>query len=155
MFAFHAVLEDVPSNYRDSLARMAEFLAAIVSEGGDLPFLGDDDGGRFFHPYGPRSRFARASLALASLLTGTRYFAFDRRDLAEIGLWWLGPDRCTMPLGEVQAQSSRRFEDTGIVAIRRGPIVALFDAGPFGPGVPATAIPIRSRSSLPSVNRKY
>ncbi len=52
------------------LASMAEFLASIMSDSGDLPFLGDDDGGRFFSPYGMRSRFARATLATASLLLG-------------------------------------------------------------------------------------
>jgi len=134
MFTFHAVLEDVPASYRDSLARMAEFLAALVSESGDLPFLGDDDGGRLFHPYGPRPRFARASLAAASLLTGKRFFSYTEHDLAEIALWWLGPERCATPRGEVQAQSFRVFEDAGIVVFRRGPVLALFDAGHFGPG---------------------
>ncbi len=31
-------------------------------------------------------------------------------------------------------KSSRVFQDTGIVVMRSGPVVALFDAGPFGPG---------------------
>ena len=53
---------------------MAEFLASIANEDGEIPFLGDDDGGRFFPPYGPRSRFARATLATASLLAGKRFF---------------------------------------------------------------------------------
>jgi Heparinase II/III-like protein/Heparinase II/III N-terminus len=133
MFAFHAVLEPVPPPYVEKLARMTEFLAAIVSQDGSLPFLGDDDGGRFFHPYGRRWRFARASLAVASLLTGARYFTFNESDLAEIAMWWLGPERCATPPAESVTLSSRAFQDSGIVVVRRGPVVAAFDAGPFGP----------------------
>lgn len=134
MFAFHAVLEETPADYREKFVRMAEFLAAIVAQDGSLPFLGDDDGGRFFHPYGVRPRFARATLAVASLLGGTSYFDYDRQDLAEIALWWLGPERCAAPRAGPPEKSSRVFPDTGIVVMRSGSLVALFDAGPFGPG---------------------
>ena len=135
MFAFHGVLEDVPASYRDNLARMAEFLAAIVSTGGDLPFLGDDDGGRFFHPYGPRLRFARASLASASVLVGKHFFAYGEKDLDEIALWWFGPERCVADLAERNPRNAGEvFGVAGLVAMRRGPVVALFDAGSFGPG---------------------
>ncbi len=134
MFAFHALLEDVSADYRESLARMAEFVASIVSEGGDLLVLGDDDGGRFFHPHGPRPRFARASLAVASVLTGERFFEYDERDLAEIAMWWIGPEGCRRTPDESVELQSRVFADTGIVVMRHGPVAALFDAGPFGPG---------------------
>jgi hypothetical protein len=70
---------------------MAEFLASITSEDGQLPFLGDDDGGRFFFPYGPRSRFARATLATTCLLPGKRFFLYSPPDTEEIALWWLWP----------------------------------------------------------------
>ena len=132
MFAFHAVLEDVPPPYREKLSRMAEFLASIVSDSGDLPFLGDDDGGRFFSPYGPRARFPRATLATASFLAGKRFFPFTQGDMGEIALWWLGCDRCKIIPADSLASESCAFEDSGIVVLRRGPICALFDAGPFG-----------------------
>ena len=134
MFAFHAALEDVPASYRDALARMAEFLASIVTGNGDLSFTGDDDGGRFFFPYGDRSRFARATLAVISVLVGKRFFPYTAEDLDEIALWWLGPERCSQKLAELATRTSRAFPDTGIVVFRRDPIVALFDAGPFGAG---------------------
>jgi Heparinase II/III-like protein/Heparinase II/III N-terminus len=134
MFVFHAVLEEVPESYRAGLSRMAEFLASIVSDSGDLPFLGDDDGGRFFSPYGPRSRFARATLATASLLVGNRFFTYNQLDIDEIALWWLGPERCKNRIVQMPNRGSQAFQDTGIVFIRRSPIRALFDAGPFGPG---------------------
>lgn len=134
MFAFHAVLEDVPPSYRDGLARMAEFLGSIVSDGGDLGYLGDDDGGRFFSPFGSRSRFARATLGTTSCLLGKRFFPFKQHDVDEVALWWLGPDRCAINSADTFEPKSRAFEDSGIVVMRRGPVCALFDAGPFGPG---------------------
>jgi hypothetical protein len=135
MFLFHAAIEEVPASYSDGISRIAEFLASIVSHTGDLPFLGDDDGGRFFSPYGVRSRFAHGTLAAATVLTGRRFFAYDDRDLAEIAMWWLGPERCKRALSdEWNPRAIDRFEDTGIVVFRRGPVFALFDAGPFGPG---------------------
>jgi len=134
MFAFHAVLDEVPASYRETLTTMAEFLAGVTTDSGDLPFLGDDDGGRFFSPYGPRNRFARATLAAASVLARKRFFHFTPSDVDEIALWWLGPDRCKTVLANSSGPKSRLSEDTGIVVFRRGPVVALFDAGSFGQG---------------------
>jgi hypothetical protein len=134
MFAFHAVLEDVSPGYLERLARMAKFLGAIASDNGDLPFLGDDDGGRFFHPYGARPRFARASLAASSILSGKRFFPYEDRDLAEIAMWWLGPERCAAQIPQLQQPEFQVFQDTGIITFRRGPLLVMFDAGPFGPG---------------------
>ena len=133
MFAFHAVLEDVPEQYRDGLGRMAKFLASITSVSGELPFLGDDDGGRFFSPFGPRPLFARATLATLSLLLGEQFFRYSRHDMDEIALWWLGPKSCKSLSNAALEVQTRRFEDSGIVVMRRGPVCALFDAGPFGP----------------------
>ena len=133
MFSFHAVLEDVPESYRDGLARMAEFLASITSASGELPFLGDDDGGRFFSPFGQRSRFARATLATTSWLAGKRFFPYAQHDVDESAFWWMGPDRRAIDTAAALEPRSRVFEDSGIAVMRRGPVCALFDAGPFGP----------------------
>ncbi len=66
MFRFHALLEEPSERYRIALQCMAEFLLAIMGSARRLPFFGDDDGGRFFHPYGPRDEFGRRSLDEAS-----------------------------------------------------------------------------------------
>ena len=135
MFAFHAVLEDVLESYREGLSRMAAFLGSIVSDGGQLTFLGDDDGGRFFSPYGPRSRFARGTLAASGVLTGKSFFNYDDGDADEIAMWWLGPERCHGVLSDKRKPRVMDvFKDTGIVVFRRGRALALFDAGPFGSG---------------------
>lgn len=63
LFLLHArIAGDAPPWFHQKLARMAEFLDALVSSKGLMPFLGDDDGGRLFHPYGDRRRFARETL---------------------------------------------------------------------------------------------
>ena len=134
MFLFHAVLEDVPESYHDGLSRMANFLASMLSDASTVTFLGDDDGGRFFYPFGPRSRFARATLATASLLLTKPFTIYTPRDADEIALWWLGPERCKIQHSEVPERGSQVFGDAGLVVMRRGPVLALFDAGPFGPG---------------------
>jgi hypothetical protein len=134
MFAFHAALEDVSPSYRDGLAKMAEFLASITNDRGELSFLGDDDGGRFFSPYGQRGRFGRATLATVSLLLGKCFFPFSQQDIGEIALWWLGSEYSKHPVDDAPHHSSRAFVDSGIVVIRRADVHALFDAGPFGPG---------------------
>jgi hypothetical protein len=63
MFLFHAALAGMPPEFRPRLERMAQYLADLQGPSGTLPFLGDDDGGRLFHPYGPRERFGQATLA--------------------------------------------------------------------------------------------
>ncbi len=118
--------------YRNGLSRMTDFLAAIVNADGVLPLLGDDDGGRLFHPYGERKRFARGTLATASPMTGNPAFAYSEHDAAEIAMWWLGPEKCreaAPPTG----RKSQAFADAGVVTLHRGQISALFDAGPMGP----------------------
>ncbi len=134
MFLFHALLELVTNDYLDGLRRMTEFLAAIVLPDGSLPFIGDDDGGRLFHPYGERSRFAIASLATTSLFLGKKYFSYSSCDVQPIATWWLGPEKCNVPLPSAPESQSQVFSDSGIVAMKHGDIGALFDAGPFGPG---------------------
>ena len=68
MFLFHAIQADASPAYRAKLERMAEYLHAILGPQRTLSFVGDDDGGRFFHPFGRRARFGRATLATCSVL---------------------------------------------------------------------------------------
>lgn len=131
-FLLHALLEDVTDEYRNGLLRMTNFLAAIVNADGVLPLLGDDDGGRLFHPYGERKRFARGTLATASLITGKAAFAYSERDAHEIAMWWLGPEKCREAVPPASERKSQAFADSGLVALHRGKISALFDAGPMG-----------------------
>jgi hypothetical protein len=133
-FLFHAVLEETPPSFRGKTASMARFLAALLGPARELPFLGDDDGGRFFHPYGPRSRFARASIATASALLDLE-LPYEPEELWEQAFWWLGPGvlRRTARPPRLTVQS-QLFPDAGLAVLGHGGLQAIVDAGPFGPG---------------------
>ena len=63
LFLLHYQLAGRPGEFEPVLRKMAGFLASIVGPDELLTCFGDDDGGRLFHPYGPRDRFAQATLS--------------------------------------------------------------------------------------------
>ena len=106
MFLFHAQLAGATQEERVILGRMTSFMQALLGPNGELPFLGDDDGGRLQHPYGPRALFARDTLRAANEFLG----------------------------GIPDDPGSRLFDDAGIAVMQSGDRQILLDAGPFGPG---------------------
>ena len=130
MFLFHHSIEPLLEVGR--LGAMAEFLTAIIGADGTVPFIGDDDGGRLFHPFGPRKGFARATLATSSVLLGREYYCYSDRDLLEQAIWWIGPRVRTVRRTPSTA-SSKCFSQSGIVTMRSDDIRVLVKAGPFGP----------------------
>ena len=88
MFLFHAIVSK-PSARLRALTRKAEYLDALAGVGQSLPLLGDDDGGLFFHPYGPRAGFATG--ASCGVLLNRPGWVRGKENLYEQGVWWLGP----------------------------------------------------------------
>jgi hypothetical protein len=134
MFLFYYLLSERPAALRPKLERMAGYLDALAGPVRELPFLGDDDGGRLFHPYGPRDRFARATLGLSGvLLDRPEWTCCAAEDFAEIANWWIGPKR---PAASSRAKppSSELFKQSGIARLSAGDRQIIMDAGPFGPG---------------------
>ena len=129
MFLFHALLSQPSAEYRASLVRMADFLQALLGPERRLPFLGDDDGGRWFHPYGPRDEFGRATLAACSVYLGQDW-TYETEDLYPQAAWFLGRTTGSAK----RTQESRLFPDSGLAALLTERSQVLFDAGPFGPG---------------------
>jgi hypothetical protein len=110
MLLFAALMEEMPPDYSAKLGRMADYLDALMGPQRRLPFLGDDDGGRLFHPYGARDCFG-------------------------IGQGWFGSDQSHDRKGVVvPQQKSRLFEDAGIAIMQSGDTQLIADAGPMGPG---------------------
>jgi Heparinase II/III-like protein/Heparinase II/III N-terminus len=107
MFLWHELLAETSARYKDKLLRMAEYLAALLGPGETLPLIGDDDGGRLFHPYGKRAGFARATLAATGALA-------------------------VKPVS--RANRSRQFPDAGMAVMTAGDIQIIVKAGAFGPG---------------------
>ena len=126
------LLEGRPERFRPKIERMAEYLHALMGPSRRLPFLGDDDGGGWFHPYGPRNQFGRATLATCSVLFDRFDWPRLSEDLSEQAAWWLGPC-AALPLQVVEPQS-RWFADAGIAVLRSGDVQAIVKAGPFGSG---------------------
>lgn len=136
MFLFHAILlgPDSPDSaiYAGKLARMAVFLDAIIGPSGVLPFLGDDDGGRFFHPYGPRDRFALATLASCGAFLNRPDWIRDASYLDEQAAWWLDPEtRQSQPSA---VSHSVLFPDCGLAVMAARDVQLIVDTGSFGPG---------------------
>jgi heparinase II/III-like protein len=132
MFLLHAILAKPDREYMDKLEKMAEYLNAVLGPSRILPFLGDDDGGRLFHPYGDRSHFARATMATASIVLDRRHWRWDAADLHEQAAWWLGAGVLDRNPGEAKWES-RLFSDAGVAAMLAGTNQVVFDAGGFGP----------------------
>jgi hypothetical protein len=126
------LLEGRPERFRPKIERMAEYLHALMGAEGRLPFLGDDDGGRWFHPYGPRDKFGRATLATCSLLFDRADWPCEGEDMAEQAAWWLGPS--TAAARQAKTPQSRLFADAGVAVLRAGDVQVIAKAGPLGAG---------------------
>lgn len=132
MFLWHAILAKPDSDYMERLEKMADYLHAVMGSSRILPFLGDDDGGRLFHPYGARDRFGRATLATASAVLNRTNWQWAAEDLDEQAVWWLGADVLKRASGEGKWES-RLFSDAGVATLASGGNQVIFDSGSFGP----------------------
>jgi Heparinase II/III-like protein/Heparinase II/III N-terminus len=130
-FVFHYLLEGRPAAYVPKLRRMAEFLRAILGPARLLTCFGDDDGGRLFHPYGPRDQFGRATLATCGALFPEESLPFELEDIAPQCAWWLG---VTGNAAVSANPETRLFPNSGLAVIARGDVHILIDSGPFGSG---------------------
>ncbi|HSB13003.1 MAG TPA: alginate lyase family protein [Bryobacteraceae bacterium] len=135
MFLFHQILCETDAGYTGKLRRMAEYLAALMGDTGKVPMLGDDDGGRFFHPYGAREHFGRATLATCAVLFDRPEWLADRAAIGEQAAWWLGGESLDNPRTAAPVSSlARLFPDAGVAIIQDEGLHIICDAGPFGSG---------------------
>ena len=131
MLLFHAVLAKPPEQYLSKLARMADYLDALLGHDRRLPFLGDDDGGRWFFPYGKRDEFGRATLATCSALLRRNDWQCEEGDFHSQACWWLD---CAAVANPESIFASRLFPDAGIAILRGASCKVIVDAGPFALG---------------------
>lgn len=128
--------EAIP-HFTDAVTRLAEFARTVADNGGLLPLIGDDDGGRLWPITGRACHDVRDSLALAGVVLG-------RSDLAPWEVpeeaFWVG-GRTTVeraaaiegghPMGP--SAPSRTFPDSGYVVARDASGGhAVFDVGAHG-----------------------
>lgn len=129
MLLFHAVFRPPSPEHRDRLGRMGEFLHAMLGPSGEIPFFGDDDGGRFFHPFGRHSAYGRATLATCSVFLKRAGWGYSEDDLREQAAWWLGETEGS----SAGLWESKLFPEAGLAAMASGDTQLVADAGPFGP----------------------
>ncbi len=131
-FMFYRVLAKPPAAYAERLRRMAEYLDALIGASGTLPLIGDDDGGRLFHPYGERVQFGRATMATAAVLFHHPAWVRDPADLDCQAAWWLGaPALAAKPASPAESQL---FPDAGVAVMTSRDTHIVIKAGPFGEG---------------------
>ena len=134
MFLFGAILMDSTESYREGLRRMADYVAALMGPAGVLPLIGDDDGGRLFHAFGPPGQFGRATLATTAAFLQRRDLPFGAADSMVQAVWWLGPDACRESSPVPRRASTQLFSDAGMVILAEGEAHVTVDCGPFGAG---------------------
>lgn len=116
--------------FADASDRLATFTRTIAADDGQLPRLGDDDGGMLWPLTGRPCGDVRDSLSVAAAVLG-------RADLAPWGtceevLWIAGPD-AGVPPGAAAPLATRLLSPTGyFVARDDSGSHAVFDVGPHG-----------------------
>ena len=131
-FLFHMLLHPVSRRYREGLRRMAVYARSLLGPGWRIPLIGDDDGGRLFHPYGVRAEFGRATMATCSVVFEQPEWLRDPADLFDQTLWWLGPAVLAQSCGPAEPSLSVRYPHSGTVCMQHGDGQAIIDSGPFG-----------------------
>ncbi len=136
MFLFHLLLDpDVSLAYKERLGKMVDYVDALLGPQRQIPLFGDDDGGRFFSPYGRKNAYGRATLATASVLL-ERDYGYDEADLYEQGVWWLSPRLLRTMSRERQQKRGHdlQFPDAGVSTGIRNEASLVFKWGGFGYG---------------------
>jgi hypothetical protein len=136
-FLLHYVLAGRPDEFNAPLIRMAEYLDAIQGPERRIPFIGDDDGGRLFHPYGAHDEFCRATLATCAVLFDRPQWVNATSDLHSQAAWWIGGNILDSPTVERPPHASRLFPGAGMVVFEGmasggDTLFALAHAGGFG-----------------------
>ncbi len=132
-FLLHYLLAGRPAEFKPVLQRMADYLFWLLGPARRIAFLGDDDGGRLFHPYGDRDQFGRATLASCAIVFDREEWMGTKRDVAEQAAWWLGAKALAGDKREPSiVVGVRVFRDSGAAFLESGDLRLQMDCGPFG-----------------------
>ncbi len=132
LFLFHGLMEEPAADYLAGLRRMADYLAALQSPDGLIPLMGDDDGGRLFHPFGNRRRFGSATLASCCVFFRTGSWPCLESDLPEQAVWWFGERALRAPPGQPNPPRARLFRDARVAILSPAPAHLVADVRAFG-----------------------
>lgn len=132
LFLLHYLLAGRPAGFREKLVLMADYLNSLLGPGRAIPVVGDDDGGRVFHPYGNRARFGCATLATCAVLFSRQEWGWRRADLDQQAIWWIGKDAMEGASSQPARGVSRLFSDSGLAVMSHSELQVLVKAGGFG-----------------------
>ncbi|MEO8370738.1 MAG: alginate lyase family protein [Candidatus Solibacter sp.] len=130
----YRVLAGPGGDYDERVKAMAEYLDGLLGVSGILPLIGDDDGGRLFHPYGERVRFGLATMATCGVLFNRPDWLRGTEFLQEQAAWWLGAEVLRRPAATPGPRGSRLFADAGTAIMAKRDVQLVVKAGPFGEG---------------------
>ena len=135
-FLLHRVLAGPGARYDARLTAMAVYLDALLGASGILPLIGDDDGGRLFHPYGDRMGFGLATMATCGVLLDRPEWVRAPEFLHEQAAWWLGAEslRAPAPALAPGPRTSRFFAGGGTAVMAHAGVQSIVKAGPLGEG---------------------
>jgi hypothetical protein len=134
-FLFYYLIAGRPKKFDQVLLRMAEYLEWQLGPARSISFVGDDDGGRLFHPFGDRSQFGRATLTTCGILWKREQWIGPLEEIAEQAAWWLGPECLQEARPQPPTPSGARvFPDAGAVFLQSPDLFLQMDAGPLGWG---------------------
>jgi hypothetical protein len=133
-FLLYRVMAKPAASYDARLVAMAEYLDALLGVNGTLPLIGDDDGGRLFHPYGERAGFGRATMATCAVLLQRPEWLRGAEYVHEQAAWWTGAEAVSMVPEGAAARESRFFSDGGTAVMVSDDVQLVVKAGPFGEG---------------------
>ena len=124
---------EVPSFYRDTLSRMAEFSGAATAPDGCVPAWGDSDDARVFTFGTQPVRDHRYLAALQLALEGHEDPIETAPSVASEVAWSIGIERIGLRRNEGTSEG-RAFDDGGICVLRGSDDHVFFDCGPVGFG---------------------
>lgn len=134
LLAFHIARitqDDVAPVFEEAARRQAYFLRTIATDDGQLPLIGDDDGGQLFPICGRPPADCRDSLAHAAVLLEDPAICVG--PVPEETYWFCGREDAARCAGSPVAWPSRRFESTGYCVLRTpGRDHLVFDCGRHG-----------------------
>ena len=133
-FLLYRVLAGPGEEYDARLKAMAEYLDALLGVSGILPLIGDDDGGRLFHPYGERARFGLATMATCGILLDRADWLRGTECVQEQAAWWLGAEVLGNAAAAPGVRASRLFAGGGTAVMAEASAQVVVKAGPFGEG---------------------
>lgn len=126
----------VPGEYDATIERMLNALA-VVGRTGNVPRIGDDDGGRLFDGLRNRPEHMLDPLATGAVLYRRGDFKALAGRLREETLWLLRPESASAfdQLGEQAPTSdSTSFPESGLYVMNAADSQIVIDAGPLGAG---------------------